>query len=71
MKRIIIEDIEENARLAASIMGAYNSVLGETENVERFNEIIEENAIEMYQNDNYDAFRIASSRLGILFDTYA
>ena len=63
MKRINIEDIEENARLAASIMGAYNSVLGETEDVERFNEIIEENAIEMYQDDNYDAFRIVAREL--------
>jgi hypothetical protein len=72
MKRINIEDIEENTRLAASIMGAYDSVLGEMddvsvvgemEDVQRFNEIIEENAIEMYQDDNYDAFRIVAREL--------
>lgn len=63
MKRINIEDIEENARLAASIMGAYKSVVGELVDVGRFNEIIEENAIEMYQDDNYDAFRIAAREL--------
>ena len=63
MKRINSEDIEENARLAASIMVACNSVVGEIEDVNRFNDIIEENAIEMYQDDNYDAFRIVAREL--------
>ena len=57
------DDIAEASSLAVSIMGAYKWILREGGDTEHFNQIVEEKAMEMLEEDFIDAFRVVAREL--------